>query len=84
MFEDYPGAPEEDGPGAAGGEAVSPGEERERRSRLMDRVDRLARSDRARPRGDYGVCEIRGGPIAAGRRRAIPEAAICVARAATR
>ncbi len=26
VFENYPGAPEDDGPGAAGGEAVSPGE----------------------------------------------------------
>lgn len=84
VFENYPGAPEEDGPGAAGGEAVSPGEERERRSRLMDRVDRPAEAiERARA-GDYGVCEICGDPIAARRLRAIPEAAIRVARATTR
>ncbi len=50
----------------------------------MDRVDRLAEAiERARA-GDYGVCEICGDPIAARRLRAIPEAAIRVARATTR
>jgi RNA polymerase-binding transcription factor DksA len=50
----------------------------------MDRVDCPAEAiERARA-GDYGVCEIRGDPIAARRLRAIPEAAIRVARATTR
>src|SRR5690349_18258357 len=74
VFEDYPGALEEDGQGDAGGNAVSPAEERERRGRLNYRVDRLAEAIERVRAGDYGVCEICGDPIAAGRLRAIPEA----------
>jgi len=80
VFEDYPGALEEDGQGDAGGNAVSPAEERERRGRLNYRVDRLAEAIERVRAGDYGVCEICGDPIAAGRLRAIPEATICVTR----
>ena len=83
VFEDYPGALEEDGQGDAGGDAVSLGEERERifeaRDRLVDRVNRLAVAIERVRAGDYGVCEVCGDPIGAGRLRAIPEATTCVA-----
>ena len=83
VFEDYPGALEEDGRGDGGGDAVSLGEERERtleaRGRLVERVNRLAQAIERVRAGDYGVCEVCGDPIAAGRLRAIPEATTCVA-----
>jgi RNA polymerase-binding transcription factor DksA len=83
VFEDYPGALEEDGQGDAGGDAVSLGEERERtfeaRHRLVSRVNRLADAIERVRAGDYGICEVCGDPIAAGRLIAIPEAATCVA-----
>jgi len=83
VFEDYPGALEEDGQGDAGGDAVSLGEERERtfeaRHRLVSRVNRLAEAIERVRAGDYGICEVCGDPIAAGRLLAIPEATTCVA-----
>ena len=82
VFEDYPGALEEDGQGDAGGDAVSLGEERERifeaRDRLVERVNRLADAIERVRGGDYGVCEVCGDPIGARRLRAIPEATTCV------
>ncbi len=81
VFEDYPGALEE-GQGDAGGDAVSLGEERERtsetRHRLVSRVNRLAEALERVRAGDYGICEVCGDPIAAGRLLAIPEATTCV------
>src|SRR5690349_25097148 len=63
VFEDYPGALEEDGQGDAGGDAVSLGEERERtfeaRHRLVSRVNRLAEALERVRAGDYGICEVR-------------------------
>jgi DnaK suppressor protein len=83
VFEDYPGALEEDGQSDGGGDAVSLGDERERtleaRGRLVERVNRLAQAIERVRAGDYGVCEVCGDPIAAGRLRAIPEATTCVA-----
>jgi RNA polymerase-binding transcription factor DksA len=82
VFEDYPGALEEDGVGEPGGDAVSINEERELtfevRGRLVERANRLADAlDRLRA-GDYGTCRVCGEPIAAGRLRAIPEVTTCV------
>ena len=83
VFEDYPGAPEDDGQGDAGSDGASIGGERELafevRGRLVERANRLAEAlDRLRF-GDYGTCQICGESIAAGRLRAIPEVTTCVA-----
>ena len=82
VFEDYPGALEDDGQGDAGGDGASLSEERELafevRGRLVERANRLAEAlDRLRF-GDYGACRICGESIAPGRLRAIPEVATCV------
>ena len=83
VFEDYPGALEDDGQGDAGGDGASIGGERELafevRGRLVERANRLAEAlDRLRF-GEYGTCQICGESIAAGRLRAIPEVTTCVA-----
>ena len=83
VFEDYPGAPEDDGQGDAGSDGASIGGERELafevRGRLVERANRLAEAlDRLRF-GEYGTCRICGESIAAGRLRAIPEVTTCVA-----
>jgi len=83
VFEDYPGAPEDDGQGDAGSDGASIGGERELafevRGRLVERANRLAEAlDRLRF-GEYGTCQICGESIAAGRLRAIPEVTTCVA-----
>ena len=83
VFEDYPGALEDDGQGDAGGDGASITGERELafdvRGRLVERANRLAEAlDRLRF-GDYGTCEICGESIAPGRLRAIPEVTTCVA-----
>ena len=82
VFEDYPGAPEDDGQGDAGSDGASIGGERELafevRGRLVERANRLAEAlDRLRF-GEYGTCQICGESIAAGRLRAIPEVTTCV------
>ena len=82
VFEDYPGALEDDGQGDAGGDGASITGERELafdvRGRLVERANRLAEAlDRLRF-GDYGTCEICGESIAPGRLRAIPEVTTCV------
>lgn len=82
IFEDYPGALEQDGQGDAGGDAASLSVEQELtfavRGRLVERANRLADAlDRLRS-GQYGICEVCGGPIAAARLRAIPEVTTCV------
>jgi RNA polymerase-binding transcription factor DksA len=82
VFEDYPGALEDDGLGDAGGDGASITGERELafevRGRLVERANRLAEAlDRLRF-GDYGTCEICGESIAPGRLRAIPEVTTCV------
>jgi RNA polymerase-binding transcription factor DksA len=81
-FEDYPGALGDEGQGEAGGDAVSISEERELtfgvRGRLVERANRLIEAlDRLRS-GEYGICQVCGGPIAAARLRAIPEVTTCV------
>jgi RNA polymerase-binding transcription factor DksA len=81
-FEDYPGALGDEGQGEAGGDAVSIAEERVLtfavRGRLVERANRLAEAlDRLRS-GEYGICQVCGGPIAAARLRAIPEVTTCV------
>jgi RNA polymerase-binding transcription factor DksA len=81
VFEDYRGALEDDGQGE-GGDAASLNEEREltfaARDRLVERANRLAEAlDRLRS-GEYGVCEVCDGPIAAARLRFIPEVTTCV------
>jgi RNA polymerase-binding transcription factor len=83
VFEDYPGALEDDGQGDAGSDGASIGGERELafgvRGRLVERANRLAEAlDRLRF-GEYGTCQICGEAIAAGRLRAIPEVTTCVA-----
>ena len=60
VFEDYPGALEDDSQGDAGSDAASIGEERELafevRGRLVERANRLAEAlDRLRF-GEYGTC----------------------------
>jgi DnaK suppressor protein len=82
VFEDYPGALEDDGQGDAGGDGASITGERELafdvRGRLVERANRLAEAlDRLRF-GDYGTCRICGESIAPGRLRAIPEVTTCV------
>jgi len=82
VFEDYPGALEDDGQGDTGGDGASITGERELafdvRGRLVERANRLAEAlDRLRF-GDYGTCEICGESIAPGRLRAIPEVTTCV------
>ncbi len=82
VFEDSPGALGDEGQGDTGGDAASIGEERELtfavRGRLVERATRLAQAlDRLRS-GEYGTCRVCGGPIAAARLRAIPEATTCV------
>ncbi len=64
VFEDYPGAPEDDGQGDAGSDGASIGGERELafevRGRLVERANRLAEAlDRLRF-GEYGTCQICG------------------------
>jgi len=81
VFDDDPGALEDDGQGE-GGDAASLNEERELtfavRDRLVERANRLAEAlDRLRS-GEYGTCQACGGPIAAARLRAIPEVTTCV------
>jgi DnaK suppressor protein len=81
-LEDYPGALADDGQDDASGDAVSINEERERafevRDRLVERANRLSEAlDRLRS-GDYGICQVCGEPISAGRLRAIPEVTTCV------
>ncbi len=83
VFEDYPGALEDDRQGDAGSDGASIGGERELafevRGRLVERANRLAEAlDRLRF-GEYGTCQICGESIAAGRLRAIPEVTTCVA-----
>jgi DnaK suppressor protein len=81
VFEDYPGALEDDGQGDAGDGASITGERElafDVRGRLVERANRLAEAlDRLRF-GDYGTCEICGESIAPGRLRAIPEVTTCV------
>ncbi len=82
IFEDYPGALQEEGQGEVGGDAASIGVEQELtfavRSRLVERANRLAEAlDRQRS-GEYGICEGCGNRIAAARLRAIPEVTTCV------
>ncbi len=67
VFEDYPGAPEDDGQGDAGSDGASIGGERELafevRGRLVERANRLAEAlDRLRF-GEYGTCQICGESI---------------------
>ena len=83
VFEDYPGALEDDSQGDAGGDRASISGERELafevRGRLVERANRLAEAlDRLRF-GEYGTCRICGESIAARRLRAIPEVTTCVA-----
>ena len=64
IFEDYPGALQEEGQGEVGGDAASIGVEQELtfavRSRLVERANRLAEAlDRLRS-GEYGICEASG------------------------
>ena len=81
-LENYPGAPEDDGQGDAGGDAASLNEERELsfavRGRLVVRANRLAEALDRLHAGDYGVCQVCGNQIAPGRLRAIPEVTTCV------
>ncbi len=83
VFEDDPGAREDEGQGEAAGDAGRISEDREMtfavRGLLVERANRLAEAlDRVRS-GDYGVCEVCGEPIAPARLRAIPEVTTCVA-----
>ena len=82
VFEDYPGALEDDGQGDAGGDGASITGERELafevRGRLVERANRLAEALERLRFGDYGTCEICGESIAPGRLRAIPEVTTCV------
>ena len=83
VFEDYPGALEDDSQGDAGGDGASISGELELafevRGRLVERANRLAEAlDRLRF-GEYGTCRICGKSIASGRLRAIPEVTTCVA-----
>jgi len=82
IFEDYPGALQEEGQGEAGGDSASLSVEQELtfavRGRLVERANRLAQAlDRLRS-GEYGICEGCGDRIAAARLRAIPEVTTCV------
>ncbi len=81
VFEDYPGALEDDAQGVSG-DAASLNEERElsfaARDRLVERANRLADALERLRSGEYGTCQRCGGPIAAARLRAIPEATTCV------
>src|SRR5215470_16458320 len=66
VFDDDPGALEDDGQGE-GGDAASVNEERELtfavRDRLVERANRLAEAlDRLRS-GEYGTCQACGGPV---------------------
>jgi RNA polymerase-binding transcription factor DksA len=83
IFEDYPGALEEDGQGEAGGDAASLSVEQElafaARGRLVERANRLAEALERLRSGEYGICETCGDQIAAARLRAIPEVTTCVA-----
>lgn len=83
VFEDYPGALVADGQDDASSDAVSINEQRELafevRGRPVERANRLSEAlDRLRS-GDYGICQICGEPISAGRLQAIPEVTTCVA-----
>jgi RNA polymerase-binding transcription factor DksA len=82
IFEDYPGALQEEGQGEAGGDSASLSVEQELtfavRGRLVERANRLAQAlDRLRS-SEYGICEGCGDRIAAARLRAIPEVTTCV------
>ena len=48
------------------------------RGRLVERANRLSEALARVRSGDYGICEICGEPISAGRLRAIPEVTTCV------
>jgi RNA polymerase-binding transcription factor DksA len=71
VFEDYPGALEEDGLTEAGGDAVRSSEDREPsfavRSRLVERANRLADALERLQGGEYGICEECGQAIASAR-----------------
>ena len=83
VFEDYPGALEDDGLIEAGGDAERGSEDRELtfavRSRLVERATRLADALERLRCGEYGICEECGEAIASARLRAVPEVATCLA-----
>jgi RNA polymerase-binding transcription factor DksA len=83
VFEDYPGALEADDQGEGSGDGASIGEEREMaftvRGRLVERANRLAEALGRLRSGEYGICQVCGGPIAPARLRALPEVTTCVA-----
>jgi RNA polymerase-binding transcription factor DksA len=83
VFEDYPGALEADDQGEGSGDGVSIGEEREMaftvRGQLVERANRLAEALGRLRSGEYGICQVCGGPIAPARLHALPEVTTCVA-----
>jgi DnaK suppressor protein len=82
VFEEDPGAREDEGPGEAAGDAGRISEEREMtfavRGLLVERANRLAEALERLGSGEYGVCEICGEAISPARLRAIPEVTTCV------
>lgn len=83
VFEEDPGAREDEGQGEAAGDAGRISEEREMtfavRGLLVERANRLAEALERLRSGEYGVCEVCGEPISPARLRAIPEVTTCVA-----
>ena len=82
VFEEDPGAREDEGQGEAAGDAGRISEEREMtfavRGLLVERANRLAEALERLRSGEYGVCEVCGEAISPARLRAIPEVTTCV------
>jgi len=81
-FEDFPDAGGEDAMRGDEGDLSSRREESERslsvRRALIEKANQLAEALERVRRGEYGLCQECGEPIASARLRAIPEATACV------
>jgi len=82
VVEDYPGAVGDDRPLANSMDEIQINGEQDiglaTRSILAERVNRLAEALERLRRGNYGLCEECGGPIAPTRLKAMPEVTTCV------